>query len=819
MEYVAMEIRVRGRVQGVGFRPTVWRLARDLGLCGEVLNDAHGVLVRVGGCSSAVDDLLVRLSSEPPPLARIDGIETRVFVGDLPAQFRIARTIAGDAHTQVTPDAAICSDCALEITNPLDRRFRHPFASCTHCGPRLSIVREIPYDRANTTMAAFAMCELCRTEYTDPSDRRFNAEAIACPDCGPSATLIRLDGRATNLHRHSRLDGVEVASRLIQEGEIVAVKGLGGYHLACDATNTEVVLRLRRLKRRDCKPFALMAGDLEVIRRYCSVGSGEKLLLTGMTAPIVLLAADGLQRLPEEIAPGLSTLGFMLPTTPLHLLLLQRVDRPVVMTSGNVCGEPQIAGDAAARERLAGIATYALVHDREIANRLDDSVVREMGGQARVLRRARGFAPAPITLPRGFEATPELLAMGGELKAAFCLVKDGEAILSQHQGDLENAETFDDYRKNQALYAGLFDHAPVALVADFHPEYLSTKLAHQWAGERELSLIEAQHHHAHVASCLAENAYPLESPPVLGIVLDGSGWGEDGTIWGGEFLLADYRGYQRLGAFKPVAMPGGAQAVREPWRNLYAHLCAVTGWAEFARDFANLEVCADLAGRPRSILDAMIRNSVNTPKASSCGRLFDAVAAVLGICRERQDYEGEAGGRLESAADPDTLRGVADDLAYPFSIHHSERSSLSYIEPSGMWQAILGDLVLKTPVPVMAARFHIGLAKIIVTMADKLASGSTGERAPRFKTVALSGGCFQNRILFEEVARRLEQLNFIVLSHWQVPANDGGLALGQAAIGAARLIDYDAIGIKSVSPNISQTMENGSCASEFQAAS
>jgi hydrogenase maturation protein HypF len=814
-EYVALEIRVRGRVQGVGFRPTVWRIARDLALCGEVLNDAQGVLIRVGGCSSIVDELLALMESEAPPLARIECIETRKFVGSLPPQFGIAKSVAGAAHTEITPDAAICQACAQEICNPFDRRFRHPFASCTHCGPRLSIVRKIPYDRANTTMAAFAMCEGCRTEYADPSDRRFNAEAIACQNCGPSATLIRLDGGANNLHRRSGLDGVEMASRLVQEGEIVAVKGLGGYQLACDATNAEAVARLRRLKHRDRKPFALMARDIEVIRRYCSVGSREELLLVGMIAPIVLLAADGLQRLPEEVAPGLSTLGFMLPTTPLHLLLFQRLEHPVVMTSGNVCGEPQIIVDTAAIERLAGVATYALVHDRQIANRLDDSVVREMAGQPRVLRRARGFAPAPIILPRGFDAAPELLAMGGELKSTFCLIKDGVAILSQHQGDLEIAETFDDYRKNQALCAELFGHVPVALVTDIHPEYLSTKLAHEWARERELPLIEVQHHHAHVASCLAENAYPLDAPAALGIVLDGLGWGDDGAIWGGEFLLADYRGYKRLGTLKPVAMPGGAQAVREPWRNLYAHLGAEMGWAKVAKDFADLEVFAYLAGRPRSLLDAMIRNGINTPMASSCGRLFDAVAAVLGICRERQDYEGEAGARLEAAVDARALQGASDDLAYPFSIEESSSIGIPYIEPLAMWRAILGDLVLKVPVPVMAARFHVGLAKIIVTMADKLASGDVGAGAPRFETVALSGGCFQNRILFEEVARRLEQQNFVVLSHAQVPANDGGLSLGQAAIGAARLIDAKAIQTNK----ISQTTENGSCVSEFPAVS
>jgi hydrogenase maturation protein HypF len=397
MEYVAMEIRVRGRVQGVGFRPTVWRIARDLDLCGEVLNDAHGVLVRVGGSSRAVDDLIERMKSEPPPLARIDRVETRAFVGDLSPQFRISESLAGDVHTQVTPDASICFDCAQEVSNRLERRFRYPFANCTHCGPRLSIVRSIPYDRANTTMAPFAMCEACEREYSEPNNRRFNAEAIACHDCGPRVTLIRLNGRATSFEQHSMIDGVDVARRLIQKGEIVAVKGLGGYHLACDAAKADVVARLRRLKRRDAKPFALMARDLNVIRRYCSVGILEERLLTSMAAPIVLLAADGLQSLPEEIAPGLSSLGFMLPTTPLHLLLLQQMDTPLVMTSGNFSEEPQVINDSVVREYLAGIATHALMHNREIANRVDDSIARVMAGQSRVLRRARGFAPAPIT--------------------------------------------------------------------------------------------------------------------------------------------------------------------------------------------------------------------------------------------------------------------------------------------------------------------------------------------------------------------------------------------------------------------------------------
>src|SRR5271165_2453021 len=707
-QFLAMEIRVRGRVQGVGFRPTVWRIARELDLVGEVLNDCEGVLVRVGGKPEAVEDFIVRLESDPAPPARIDQIEAHAFGGALPSEFRIAESLPGAAHTQVAPDAAICPACAQEIVDPFERRFRYPFANCTHCGPRLSIVKGIPYGRSNTTMSAFVMCEACAGEFRSPADRRFHAEAIACHACGPRAALVRLDGRTTPFDQHSMLDDVDAVPRLLWEGEIVAIKGLGGFHLACDAANAEALARLRRLKRRDAKPFALMARDLDVIRRYCTVGAEEERALVSAAAPIVLLAADKAQKLPDEIAPGLATLGFMLPTTPLHLLILARME-PVVMTSGNVSEEPQVIDDDAARARLGEIATYALMHDRKIANRVDDSVARVMAGRARILRRARGFAPAPIALPPGFENSPELLAMGGELKATFCLVKDGEAILSQHQGDLENVETFDDYRKNLALYAELFHHAPRALVADRHPEYLSAKLAREWAQAQPLPLIDAQHHHAHVAACLAENQVPLDAPPALGVVLDGVGWGDDGTLWGGEFLLADYRQFKRLGAFKPVAVPGGAQALREPWRNLYAHLMAEMDWAEFSMNFAELDVYGDLSRRPRATLDAMIRSGVNSPNASSCGRLFDAVAAALNLCRERQAYEGEAAARLEAIVDLDAMSRDDEESAYPFAIPNLRDTCLLHIEPLAMWRALLGDLVLKTPAPLMAARFHKGL--------------------------------------------------------------------------------------------------------------
>ncbi len=785
---VSLEVRVRGRVQGVGFRPTVCRLSRALGLCGEVFNDSEGVFIRLWGAEQQITIFLDRLRQEPPVLARIDSVECTEGRGNMPPDFRIAPSVEGRAHTQIAPDAAICRACAAEILSSRERRANYPFTNCTHCGPRLTIVTGIPYDRANTTMAPFPMCAACEAEYTDPGDRRFHAEAIACGACGPRIALRRLDGHAPDLKKLSGEECLATARRLIMSGAILALKGLGGYHLACDATNFDAVSRLRRLKRRDAKPFALMARDLGVIRDYCAVGEEEERLLVSSAAPIVLLNTRGVKRLPPVVAPSLSALGFMLPTTPLHFLVVQGFAGPLVMTSGNLSDEPQAIDDNDARERLAAIASYALVHDRRIANRVDDSVVRVMAGRARVLRRARGYAPAPLRLPSGFESAPQLLAFGGELKAAFCLLKDGEATLSQHQGDLEDERTLDDYRKNLAFYARLFDHRPAAFVVDSHPDYVSSKFAREQGLTTSTPVMEAQHHHAHIAACLAENGRPLDAPPVLGVVLDGLGFGDDGTIWGGEFLLADYRRYERLGALRPVAMPGGARAVREPWRNLYAHLTALMDWPEFARHFSQLDLCAELSKRPLSTLEAMMRSGVNSPMASSCGRLFDAVAAALDICPDRQAYEGETGARLEAIVDESELRKEDEAHCYSFSLSPRSPAGPQYLEPATMWRALLDDLMTRTPPPIIAARFHKGLAAAIVAMTKQIAR-KNGGRARLFDTIALSGGCFQNHILFAEVVRRLEQADFKVLTHAEVPTNDGGLALGQAAIGGARLID------------------------------
>jgi len=774
----AVEIRVRGRVQGVGFRPTVWKLARELGVTGEVLNDGEGVLIRAGGEPSVLAIFLARLEHEPPPLARVEAVETRAYAGELAAEFRIVASEAGVVRTQIAPDAAICDACATEIADPFSRRYRYPFTTCTHCGPRLTIVTGVPYDRAATTLAGFPLCPPCAAEYADPADRRFHAETTACHACGPRARLIRFDGRAVSFEQFSMLDDVDAVRGLLLAGEIVAIKGLGGYHLACDATRADVVAKLRAAKHRDAKPFALMASSIDVIRRYCAIDDLEAATLASPEAPIVLLAATGHERLPAVVAPNLGTLGFMLPTTPLHRLILRAIDRPVVMTSGNLSEEPQAIDDSEAAQRLAGIASYALVHDRPIANRVDDSVVRVADGAVRIMRRARGYAPAPIKLPAGFERAPDILAYGGDLKATFCLVARGEAILSQHQGDLENPATRDDYDKNLALFRLLFEHAPAAVAIDRHPEFRGAALARATG----LPITEVQHHHAHVAACLADAGRPLDAGPVMGVVLDGLGLGDDGAIWGGEFLLADYRRAERVATIKPVAMLGGDRASQEPWRNLYAHLVAEMGWAAFAVNFAELPVHAALAAKPRALLDGMLASHVGAPLASSCGRLFDAVAAAVGICFERQAYEGEAAARLEAAVDPRAL-DEGDELAYPFAIPRLAGSGLPYLEPLAMWSAILGDLILHTPVGVVAARFHRGLARAVAQMVDKLATKAGVD------TVALSGGCFQNRILLEQCTRRLRAAGYTVLAHARVPTNDGGLALGQAAVCAARLLE------------------------------
>jgi len=802
---IGESVRVTGIVQGVGFRPTVWRLANDKQLKGHVYNDGQGVVINVWGNSEAINQFIYELKTNVPPLARIDNIQRAILHADnAPESFSITASENNAMQTNVTPDAAVCAECLDDIYDPLGRRYRYALTNCTHCGPRFSIIEAIPYDRANTSMKSFELCEACTEEYTSPPDRRFHAQPNACYDCGPKVVFERIDDNAVCMESLSQLDEVDGACTVLQNGGIVAIKGIGGFHLACDATNDAAVQRLRDKKKRYAKSFALMARDLDVIKRYAQITEAEEVLLSSAEAPIVLLQkseqqppgkkrefgqveglrANDLIAISDLVAPGLNALGFMLPYTPIHHLMLKRMNRPIVLTSANLSDEPQIISNDDIKTRLAEIAEYVLWHDRDIVNRVDDSVIRIMAEQPRLQRRARGYAPAPLPLPPGFDNAPALLAMGGELKNTFCLIKDGNAVLSQHMGDLENALAFEDYKKNLALYADLFQHAPEYIVVDAHPEYLSSKLGRQRAEDDAINCHVVQHHHAHIAACLAENHYPLDGEPVLGVALDGLGYGLDDTIWGGEFLLANYTCAERVGTFKPVAMLGGSKAMHEPWRNTYAHLIAEMGWSELKMNFDELDLIKFFESQPLDTFNAMLKKGTNSPLASSCGRLFDAVAAAMGICRESARYEGQAAIELEAIVDQDTLHNEDELLAYPFAIPLLG-NQLPYIESLAMWQAILGDLILNTPKPVMSARFHKGLANIIVTMIKKL---TTRDEARWLHTVALSGGVFQNKTLFELVVTKLEKENFTVITHQHVPTNDGGIALGQAVIGAAHQI-------------------------------
>lgn len=772
-------LRVRGLVQGVGFRPTVWRLARECGLRGDVRNDGEGVLIRAWGPAAGIDTFCRRVLAECPPLARIDALERLPLTGTAEADdFRIIASDATRVRTGIVPDAATCAACAAEVRDPADRRYRYPFTNCTHCGPRLTIVRGIPYDRANTSMDVFPMCPACDAEYRDPTDRRFHAQPNACPRCGPKVWLTDRRGTPLDPAERGAVDALAAASELLAGGAIVAVKGIGGFHLACDACDSAAVAELRRRKGRYAKPFALMARDLDVVRRYCRVSGAEAALLAGPAAPILLL-----DRVPDSpgvpvadaVAPGQRSLGFMLPYSPLHHLLLAGWDRPLVMTSGNLSEEPQCTDNQDAADRLATLADWLLLHDRAIVNRVDDSVVRVMDGAPRLLRRARGYAPAPLPMPPGFADAPPLLALGGELKSTLCLCSEGRAVLSQHLGDLEEARTAREYQRTIGLYRALFQHEPRVLAVDTHPDYRSSRLGRDWAAHAGLPLVEVQHHHAHIASVLAEHGWPRDAGPVLGIALDGLGWGEDGTVWGGELLVADYRRSERVGHLKPVPLPGGTKAILEPWRNAYAQLSTHFGWDRVRTRWPGLELTAFLTGKPLGVLDAMMARGLNAPLSSSCGRLFDAVAAALGICREGISYEGQAAIELEALA---LARGPRPAGGYPFGLEAAGERLV--LDPGPMWAALLADLAAGADPALIAARFHGGLAGAVADLATRLA----GERG--LETVALSGGVLQNRTLFEALAQGLRDRGLTVLAHAQVPPNDGGLALGQAAVAAAQ---------------------------------
>jgi len=748
-----------GQVQGVGFRPTVWRLARELGLAGDVRNTVDGVEIRVWGAGGALDRFAERLAREAPRQARIDRLTRAALDAPAPDGFVIrASGAAAGARVTVTPDLATCPACVAEVFDPAAHRHGYPFTNCTDCGPRFSIVRAAPYDRANTAMAGFEMCAVCRGEYEDPADRRFHAQPIACPACGPRAWLEALGDVPVPAG-----DAIDAAAAALLAGHVVAIKGLGGFHLACDATNAEAVDTLRARKRRRAKAFALMARDVHTIRRFCAVSPEEVVLLESPESPIVLLRADGPERLPADVAPGLDRQGLMLPNTPLHHLLFQHLDRPLVMTSGNPSGQPQATENDDARARLAGIADFALCHDRDILNRIDDSVVR-WDNHVLVLRRARGYAPAPLPVPPGLPDR-KVLALGGELKNTFCLVTNGNAVLSQHMGDLEDAATATDVAHNLALYRELYRFAPEIIAVDLHPEYLSTKRGKDIAGD-DLPVVEVQHHHAHVAACLAENGW--DGGRVLGIALDGLGYGSDGTVWGGEFLHAGYDGYERLGCLKPVPLIGGTAAIREPWRNAYAQLMAAMSWDELVGGYGDLPIVRALAAKPRATLVAMVATGTNTPLTSSCGRLFDAAAAIAGVRLEAQDYEGQAAMLFEATLDD------SDDV-YAFAIG----GDMPQIDPALVWRAMLDDVAAGVPVGALSARFHRGLADSICAMVRRLGGPA------RFPAVALTGGCFQNYTLARLVRTGLAADGRRVLVHSRVPANDGGLALGQAMVALA----------------------------------
>ncbi len=763
---VGWRIRVGGLVQGVGFRPHVWRLAHEEGLIGQVVNDGAGVEIEAWGDGAALARFRRRLKDEAPPLARVDEVRHEPVPGTpLSDGFVIAESAGGAITTGVVPDAATCPQCLADIADTDNRRAGYAFTNCTHCGPRLSIVRSIPYDRARTSMSVFPMCAECAAEYRDPADRRFHAQPNACSVCGPRIWLEGADGEIPCG------DVIGEAARLLLDGNILAIKGIGGFHLACDATSDAAVDRLRARKRRYAKPLAVMMRDIGQARDFCAIGEREAGLLASSVAPIVLLERAG-GSLAAGLAPGHDRLGVMLPYTPLHHLLLRRVGVPLVMTSGNMSDEPQVTGNDEARERLAGIADFRLVHDRDIVNRLDDSVMRVDAPGSQIIRRARGLAPEPLRLAEAFGNSPRILAMGGELKAAFCLLADGRATLSQHMGDLEEATTHGDYRRNLDLYARIFGFAPDIIAVDCHPDYLSTQWGRQRAGVGDIPVAAVQHHHAHLASCLAENAVAPDDDATLGVILDGLGLGADGTIWGGEFLVGGYREFERAGHFLPVALPGGAQAMREPWRNTVAHLVAAFG-EEWQARIAATPLATALEDKPLRIVSRMLDQGLNAPLSSSAGRLFDAVAAALGICTGRQHYEGQAAMELETLARPHLSRSGT----YPADIANADGAAV--LSWRLLWEALLSDLAAGVDHGVIAARFHKGLIASVAAMAENCANRHAVAR------IALSGGVMQNRILLEGLHRSLSSRGFDVLVQGSVPANDGGLALGQAAIAAA----------------------------------
>jgi len=758
---VRNRLKVTGIVQGVGFRPFVYQLASRCRLSGWVSNTSEGVVIEAEGEEEALQVFLRALREEAPRLARVADVEVEAREPEGTDGFVIRESAAQDRRLALIPaDVAMCDPCSVDVSDPSNRRFGYPFTNCTDCGPRFTIIRDIPYDRPKTTMAAFEMCPECEREYHDPADRRFHAQPNACPACGPKVWLE--GGHGSWGMGHGTEEGEEAlgtAARLLSEGGIVAIKGLGGFHLACDARNAEAVRELRRRKGRSRKPLALMVRNIEEARRLCRISPKEETILLSYERPIVLLEAKERTGIAPDVAPGNRYLGLMLPYTPLHYLLFQTSPPALVMTSGNLSEEPISHRNEEARAKLAHIADAFLMHDRDIHVACDDSVVRPVLGEPMPIRRARGFVPGPIDL--GIEAPP-ILACGAEQKNTFCLTVGRWAVPSQHIGDLDSAETLDYYSRAIDHLTKLFAINPAVAAHDMHPDYLATRYALSLEQPRKVAV---QHHHAHVASCMAENGL---SGPVIGVAFDGTGYGTDGAIWGGEFLVADLASFERAAHLRYVPMPGGAAAIERPTRMALAHL--LDAFEDEADDLA--QKLLGFSKAELAVLVRQIERRINSPMTSSMGRLFDSASALLGICQETT-FEGEPAIELEMRADP------AEVASYGFEV--TPEGGYSIIDTRPLIRGLVGDVLAGVPESAASARFHNTVVEIVAEVCRRIRE----ERG--LGDVVLTGGCFQNVRLIESAIQRLEGLGFAVYRHRVVPPNDGGISLGQAAVAATLL--------------------------------
>jgi hydrogenase maturation protein HypF len=760
-----VRLRIRGIVQGVGFRPFVYRIAQAHHISGWVLNDTLGVLVEAEGTRSDVPDFAAALKEEAPPLSVIEGIEAQPLRPKGEKSFRILKSASCKGKELVLPpDIATCGDCLREVLNPADRRFRYAFTNCTNCGPRYTIVKDTPYDRPRTSMSKFRMCALCRREYETPQDRRFHAQPNACAVCGPRLTLT--DARRRTVRSS---DPLGKTAELLRAGLVVAIKGLGGFHLACDATNDSAVRRLRKRKRRPYKPFAVMSQDVATVRTYAHVSNLEKGILESWECPIVLLRKKRSGRVSGLVAPNISDIGVMLPYTPLHHVLVREGFLALVMTSGNLTDEPTIASNDAAYEKLSGIADYFLVHNREILIQNDDSIVKVIGKEPVLMRRARGYVPRPLPLPGAARDIPDILAVGAEEKGTVCFVKDGRAYLSQHLGDLKNSESVASFENTVAHTERLLKVRPGVVVHDLHPSYSSTKYALRRRGARKMAV---QHHYTHIAACLAENGV---TGKVIGISCDGVGLGEDGKTWGGELLVADLSGFRRVGHLEYVHLPGGDAAAKEPYRMAVSYL-----WHAFGKD--SLSVARRLirdAGREKvAMVLGMIEKDVQSPLTSSTGRLFDAVASLAGVCH-LNTYEGQAPMELESLAWAARRRGGS----YPYRIR--DENGVLVVDLKCMIVSLSEEMRKGEAKERVAAKFHNTVARYLRDICRKIR-----EREGLGKA-ALSGGVFQNRFLTERLVALLEKDGFEVFTHRAVPPNDGCISYGQAAWAAYTLTQQE----------------------------